>query len=238
MNLSLKKILKQLDVLFVSELDTSYKKIENILHLFFKDIFHTNSLLYAKEIYEKSFPSVLIIDINLKESSGLSFIKDLRKKNKTIPIIIITENKEIDILIESIKLNLTDYLIKPIDINKLIHALNLSAKNILNSGEIRTMIKNDLYYNYVEKTITTLDKELILTKNEARLLELFLINKNKFLTNDEIIKYIWSENEISSSAFKSLINRLSKKIGKDVISNSFGMGYGIHNQIRKETQRS
>ena len=53
MNLSLKKILKQLDVLFVSELDTSYKKIENILHLFFKDIFHTNSLLYAKEIYEK-----------------------------------------------------------------------------------------------------------------------------------------------------------------------------------------
>ena len=98
MNLSLKKILKQLDVLFVSELDTSYKKIENILHLFFKDIFHTNSLLYAKEIYEKSFPSVLIIDINLKESSGLSFIKDLRKKNKTIPIIIITENKEIDIL--------------------------------------------------------------------------------------------------------------------------------------------
>ena len=88
------------------------------------------------------------------------------------------------------------------------------------------------------KKITTLDKVLILTKNEARLLELFLINKNKFLTNDEIIKYIWSENEISSSAFKSLINRLSKKIGKDVISNSFGMGYGIHNQIRKETQRS
>ena len=35
-----------------------------------------------------------------------------------------------------------------------------------------------------------------------------------------------------------LINRLSKKIGKDVISNSFGMGYGIHNQIRKETQKA
>ena len=80
---------------------------------------------------------------------------------------------------------------------------------------------------------------MILIFNDLhRLLELFLINKNKFLTNDEIIKYIWSENEISSSAFKSLINRLSKKIGKDVISNSFGMGYGIHNQIRKETQRS
>ena len=229
MNLSLKKILKQLDVLFISEVDSSYKKIENILRLFFKEVLNTNSLIYANEIYEKSFPSILIIDINIKESSGLSFIKELRKKNKSMPIIIITENKEVDILIEAIKLNLIDYLLKPIDINKLIHALNLSAKNILNSGEIKTIIKNEIIYNYVEKSITILDKKQSLTKNEARLLELFLINKNKFVKNEDIIKQIWSDKEVSTSAFKSLINRLSNKIGKETISNSFGIGYGILN---------
>lgn len=229
MNLSLKKILKQLDVLFISEVDSSYKKIENILRLFFKEVLNTNSLIYANEIYEKSFPSILIIDINLKESSGLPFIKELRKKNKSMPIIIITENKEVDILIEAIKLNLIDYLLKPIDINKLIHALNLSAKNILNSGEIKTIIKNEIIYNYVEKSITILDKKQSLTKNEARLLELFLINKNKFVKNEDIIKQIWSDKEVSTSAFKSLINRLSNKIGKETISNSFGIGYGILN---------
>ena len=229
MNLSLKKILKQLDVLFISEVDSSYKKIENILRLFFKEVLNTNSLVYANEIYEKSFPSILIIDINLKDSYGLTFIKELRKKNKSMPIIIITENKEIDILIEAIKLNLIDYLLKPVDINKLIHALNLSAKNILNSGEIKTIIKNDVIYNYVDKSITILDKKQSLTKNESRLLELFLINKNKFVKNEDIIKQIWSDKEVSSSAFKSLINRLSNKIGKDTISNSFGIGYGIVN---------
>ena len=229
MNLSLKKILKQLDVLFISEVDSSYKKIENILRLFFKEVLHTNSLIYANEIYEKSFPSILIIDINLKDSTGLTFIKELRKKNKSMPVIIITENKETDILIEAIKLNLIDYLLKPVDINKLIHALNLSAKNILNSGEIKTIIKNDIIYNYVDKSITILDKKQSLTKNESRLLELFLINKNKFVKNEDIIKQIWSDKEVSSSAFKSLINRLSNKIGKDTISNSFGIGYGIVN---------
>ena len=229
MNLSLKKILKQLDVLFISEVDSSYKKIENILRLFFKEVLHTNSLIYANEIYEKSFPSILIIDINLKDSTGLTFIKELRKKNKSMPVIIITENKETDVLIEAIKLNLIDYLLKPVDINKLIHALNLSAKNILNSGEIKTIIKNDIIYNYVDKSITILDKKQSLTKNESRLLELFLINKNKFVKNEDIIKQIWSDKEVSSSAFKSLINRLSNKIGKDTISNSFGIGYGIVN---------
>jgi DNA-binding response OmpR family regulator len=227
MNLSLKKILKQLDVLFISEIDNSYKKIENILNIFFKNVLHTNSLFYAKNVYEKSFPSIIIIDINLKESSGIAFIKELRKKNKSIPIIVITENKETEVLIDAIKLNLIDYLLKPIDINKLVYALNLSAKQILNSGEIKTTIKNDIKYNYLEKSIITPTRKFVLTKNESRLLELFLTNKNKFIQNEDIIKHIWSEKEVSFSAFKSLINRLSNKIGKDIISNSFGIGYGI-----------
>ena len=227
MNLSLKKILKQLDVLFVSEIDNSYKKIENILGIFFRNVLHTNSLSYAKNVYEKSFPSIIIIDINIKESSGIAFIKELRKKNKTIPILVITENREIEVLIDAIKLNLIDYLLKPVDINKLVYGLNLSAKQILNSGEIKTTIKNGIKYNYLEKSIITPSKKFVLTKNESRLLELFLINKNKFIQNEEIVKYIWSEKEVSFSAFKSLINRLTNKIGKDLISNSFGIGYGI-----------
>ena len=69
--------------------------------------------------------------------------------------------------------------------------------------------------------------EIKLTKNESRLIEVFLANKNKYIKNEDIKRIIWSQKEISDSAFKSLINRLSNKIGKDLISNSFGMGYGI-----------
>lgn len=227
MNLSPKKILKQLDILFISEVDDSYKKIENILNIFFKNVLHTNSLKYASDAYEKSFPGMIVIDINLKESNGINFIKEIRKKNKRIPIIVATQNIEVSVLIEAMKLNLTDYLLKPIDINKLIYSLNMSAKEILNSGDIKTTIKNNIKYNYIEKSISILDRKYSLTKNESRLLELFLNNKNKIIRNDEIIKYIWSEKEVSISAFKSLINRLSNKIGKDTIDNSFGVGYGI-----------
>ncbi len=227
MNLSLKKILKQSDVLFISEIDSHYKKIENILNIFFRKTLHTNSLTNANQIYEKIFPNALIIDINLKESNGLVFIKELRKKNKTLPIIIITENKEILTLLDAIKLNLTDYLLKPLDINKFINALNSSAKQILNNGEIITIINQNIKYNYVEKIVIKENIKIKLTKNEARLLELLLSNKNKYINNEDIKKQIWSQKEISESAFKSLINRLTNKIGKDNISNSFGIGYGI-----------
>ncbi len=227
MNLSLKKILKQSDVLFISEIDDSYKKIENILNIFFKKTFHTNSIINANQIYEKNFPNAIVIDINLKESNGLTFIKELRKKNKTLPIIVITNNKEINILIEAIKLNLTDYLLKPFDINKFLNTLNSLAKQILNSGEILVLLKQNIKYDYVEKIVNNEGKDIKLTKNESRLLELLLVNKNKYIKNDEIKKQIWSSKEISDSAFKSLMNRLSNKIGKETIENSFGIGYGI-----------
>ena len=145
----------------------------------------------------------------------------------TTAIIIITENKEVFTLLEAIKLNLTDYLLKPLDVNKFINALNSSAKQILNNGEILTIINQNIKYNYVEKIIIKEDLEIKLTKNEARLLELLLSNKNKYTKNEDIKKQIWSQKEVSDSAFKSLINRLTNKIGKNSINNSFAIGYGI-----------
>ncbi len=227
MNLSLKKILKHSDVLFISEIDDSYKKIKYILDIFFRNSFHTNSIINAKQIYEKNFPKTIIVDINLNEANGILFIKELRKKNKNLPILIITNNKELDNLLEAIKLNLIDYILKPLDINKLINALNLCAKQILNNGDIITIINQNIRYDYIEKVIINGKIKINLTSNEIRLLELFLENKNNYIKNEDIKKQIWSEKEISDSAFKSLINRLSMKIGKETISNSFGNGYGI-----------
>lgn len=230
MNLSLKKLLKQLTILYVSKKDSNYQKINTTLEIFFDNIIRCNNKEDALFIYKDTFPNIIIVDIDLVDSNGIELIKDIRKKNKNIPILIITNNIETHNLIEAIKLNLIDYLLKPIDVSKLIFSLNKIAKIILNSGEISTFIKKDIKYNYLEKTILHNNKTEVLTKTESRLLELLLTNKNKIVSIKEIKKVIWSDKEVSESAFKSLLNRLSKKIGKDTISNSFGIGYGLINK--------
>jgi DNA-binding response OmpR family regulator len=230
MNLSLKKLLKKLTILYVTNKEEDYKKINNILEIFFQKIIYSNNEKDALSIYNKIFPNVLLVDVNLDDSNGIELIKKIRKKNKTIPILVITKNKEVNNLIEAIKLNLVDYLLKPIDINKLIFSLNQIAKIILNSGDINTSIKNNIKYNYIEKTIINNSNKEVLTKTETRLIELLLINKDKIVSIQEIKRVIWGNKEVSESAFKSLLNRLSKKIGKDTITNSFGIGYGIINR--------
>lgn len=227
MTLNIKKILKQLDVLFLSQEDNTNKKIENILNIFFKSTIKSDFIKNAIEHYNHSKPAVIIVDIDLNNENGIDFIKEVRKKNKIIPIIIITKNRELNNLLEAIKLNLIDYLLEPLDVSKFIFCINQSAKQILNSSEIITTVKNDVKYNYLDKTILIKKEKHNLTKNETRLIELFLSNKNKFIGKEEIKKHIWTNKEISESAFKSLINRLNKKLEENTINNSFGIGYGI-----------
>jgi DNA-binding response OmpR family regulator len=67
-----------------------------------------------------------------------------------------------------------------------------------------------------------------LTKKESKLFELLLLNKNKIVKIEDIKKHIWIDKEVSDSALKTMFSRLTNKIGKDVITNSFGVGYGIY----------
>jgi len=228
MNVSLNKILKQSNVLYLSTNDKLCRQTVNILKLFFKKIIFRDNVEKAILAFDNIFIHLIITEIDLYESNGIEFIKKIRSINNKIPIIVITENKSIDVLLEVVKLNLTDYIIKPTDVNKLINSLNVSAKKIYNSGEIVNIINDHLTYNYLDKSLLYDDSVISLTKKESKLFELLLLHKNKIVKIEDIKKHIWIDKEVSDSALKTMFSRLTKKIGKDVITNSFGVGYGIY----------
>ena len=227
MSISLKKILKNKYVLYVSNKDTSYTKIIKILDIFFKKTLWTDNQKEANNLYEKVNPRVIVTDILLEKHDGFDFIKEIRKRDEKIPIIVISSKKDTTTLIKAIKLNLTDYILKPVDINSLIYALNNSAKKLLNGESHTISISRNKHYNYIDNSLYINKKIVKLTKNETILLELLLENKSSIVRIEKIKSHIWKDKEVSESAFKSLISRLSNKIGKESITNSFGIGYGI-----------
>lgn len=230
MNVSLKDLLKKTNIMYVSENNKLCKKTIGILKLFFNKIHYKDTSYKAITDFTLNDISAIITEIDLIDRNGIDFIKEIRKLNKSIPIIVLTENRKIEVLIEAIKLNLIEYLLKPVDTNKLIFAINKSAKEILNNGEITTKITNKLTYHYLDKKILSENIKIDLTKNEVILIELLLSNKNKIIKNENIKKHIWTNKNVSDSAFKTLFSRLNKKIGKETITNSFGVGYGIYDR--------
>lgn len=227
MSYSLKAVLKSLDLLFLSKKENILEKERNIVKIFFNKITFCDNCKKAFELYSHFHHDVIITDMDFEDNCAIKLCKEIKEINHNIPIIILSKKKDEKLLFEAIRLQVIDYIVRPAKVENLISALNETAKHILNHGEVIIKINKDLFYNYKEKSVKKDKEEIKLTKNEFRLLELLLVNKEHNLTKEEIERHLWADEYITESAFKSLFSRLRQKIGKDVIKNSFGIGYQL-----------
>ncbi len=58
-------------------------------------------------------PDLILVDWNMPNMDGLSFIKAFRKQDKTTPLIMVTTEAEKSRVIEAIKAGVNNYLVKP-----------------------------------------------------------------------------------------------------------------------------
>ncbi len=224
----LKDVLKSVDILYITKKDNKCQKTLNTINIMFNKVLIAMSIEEASELLVKSRPSVIISEIDFPRKNGIEFLKDIRKTNKKIPIIILSDSKDEKYLFEAIKLRLIDYLLYPVDMSQFIKAINHTAKELLNEGHTEVKFNNNTKYNYITKTIMDMNnKSATLTKNEFRLLEFLIENKSRKVPKQEIEIHLWADEIITNSAFKSLFSRLRRKIGKGSIINTFGVGYNI-----------
>ncbi|MEA1915302.1 MAG: response regulator [Campylobacterota bacterium] len=228
METSLKNILKVTKVLYIDKQDNVSKPIQNTLNIFFKKVYYANSITQAIDIYNHDHPDLIISEVHLKGESCLPILHNIRQYSQNIPIIITSENKNEEVLFEAIRLQLIDFLVKPVSIDKFIFVLNKVAKYILHHGQVIVYFGDYHRYNYIAKTVKIGKSVISLTKNESRLIELLLANTGKVISKKEIELHIWGEEFITESAFKSLFKRIRDKIGKDTIKNSSGHGYYLN----------
>lgn len=226
------KILKNLNILYIEDEENIRENIKKTLLIFCENVFDVENISNAKEILNTNRIDIIISDINLPDISGIDFVKELRKIDKTIPIIILSAYTEKTYLLEATKLKLVDYLTKPIDFKSLHNALYKCVEEILDNSRYIISLKNNINYNVLQRKIINLqnNEEISLTSKELDLLDLLIKNNNRVLSIDELKNTLWDDEfDATESAFKNLLNKLRKKIGKDSILNISGVGYRLNN---------
>ena len=224
------KILKNLNILYIEDEASIKENVKKTLELFCDNVYDEECIENAKKTLEKNRIDIIISDINLPDISGIDFIKELRKIDKTIPVIILSAYTDKNYLLEATKLKLVDYLTKPIDFKSLNSALNKCVDEILDNSRYIISFKNNIQYNVLHKKLidSSNDKEIALTSKELTLLELLIKNSNRVLSTDELKTSIWEDEfEATDSALKNLLNKLRKKIGKESIINISSVGYRL-----------
>ena len=183
--------------------------------------------LPALEYIGKEKIDLWVLDIMLGDSiSGYDLIKKIRKIDKNVPVIFTSaRDQDLDKIL-GLELGSDDYVTKPYSPKELVLRINNILKRVYASSN---KIKYENYEVDVDKRIVTHDgKEVNLTTLEFDLLYMFLNNKGKSYSRDDILNIIWGENYFGSDrVVDDLIRRLRKKMPKLHINTIYGFGYRL-----------
>lgn len=174
---------------------------------------------------------LIILDVMLPHMNGFDILKELRQKEVTSKIIMLTAKSTIEDKLTGLENGANDYLTKPFHIDELVARINLQLKNNLPTK------KNILSYSDLELNISTLTLTckksggtVSLVKKEYELLEYFLQNPGQILPKDSLYDKVWGLENTSESnnleAYLSFIRKKLKAIESEVnIKSIRGLGY-------------
>jgi len=77
------------------------------------------SLADAKKKFEENIPDVVLMDLVLPDGSGFELLKDLEEAAASTEVVLITGHASVDSAVEALRLGVTDFLLKPIDVERL-----------------------------------------------------------------------------------------------------------------------
>lgn len=101
----------------------------------FDNIYSANSLKDAEELLEKREIALILLDVHLRDGSGLDLLRDLRKRSSNSDVILITAANEAQTVKEGLHLGVVDYLIKPFTNQRFQQSINLFLRQMTNLNE-------------------------------------------------------------------------------------------------------
>ncbi|HRF57102.1 MAG TPA: response regulator transcription factor [Campylobacterales bacterium] len=221
-------IFKNLSVLIAEDNQTVLAETTKALSLLFGKATPAKDGLEAYELYEEIKPDLIITDVKMPNLSGIELIKKIRERDVLTPIVLISSYSDQPTLLKALNLGVDGYIIKPIEPEELLAAcyngVRLRNESVSNSV---IKLKNGLEYDFASKKLSINGSSVDLGAREQALIRLFLHAKGKTLNKQEIIDELWPIQDVSDSALKSVIGRLRKKIGEELIINVKGGGWQL-----------
>lgn len=180
-----------------------------------------SSIKDTKAYLQDNKPNLIILDIALPDGSGLDLYKDYIKF-LNINTIFLTADDNIDNIVFALDTGACDYITKPFEVRVLIAKINriLSNKSLIIKNIVFDFNKMEVFKNSNVVSLTSLEKKILF---------LLVSNKNKVVTRENLINYIWelTGNDVYDNTITVYLKRIRKKLDTDIIKTIKGIGYRI-----------
>lgn len=169
-----------------------------------------------------------ILDIMLGgDISGYDILKKIRETNEEVPVIFTSaRDKDLDKII-GLELGSDDYITKPYSPKELVLRVNNMIKRVY-SKDNKKIVYDGYTIDLDKRSVSQEDVEITLTTLEFDLLYMFVTNKNKSFSRDDILNIIWGNDYFGNDrVVDDLVRRLRKKMPDININTIYGYGYRL-----------
>jgi len=188
------------------------------------------------EAFSKKEPDLLILDLMLPDMDGLDICRKI-KKEKDVPIIILSaKSEELDKVL-GLELGADDYIIKPFGIKELTARVKSVLRRV-RPAMLKDYLKADYRFDGIRLTIDEEKHEVLLDNRQVELnpkefrLVLVLLQKmDSLVSRQDLIREVWGEDYYGDTRTLDVhIRRIREKMsyhnfGKDYIKTVHGYGY-------------
>jgi DNA-binding response OmpR family regulator len=155
---------------------------------------------------------LVVLDLNLPGTDGVSVLKSLRQRKASLPVIILTGRSRIEDRVQCLDAGAGDYLVKPFSYLELsARARALLRRKHLPAESVLTV--RDLSMDRVERRVQRARRPIELTNKEFALLEYLMRNAGRRLTRAMIIEHVWNLTfDSTTNVVDVYINYLRRKV--------------------------
>ena len=181
----------------------------------------------ATEAMAVAVHDLVLLDLMLPDGRGIPFLRGLRARGVTTPVIILTALDQVSDRIEGLNAGADDYLVKPFDLAELTARIGSVARRY--AGNPNPIIAlGDLAIDLAARMVRRGGKPVALTAREWALFELLLSRPGQLFPKPALEERLYSfDDEIGSNTLEVHVSRLRKKLGAAVIETERGLGYRL-----------
>jgi len=185
----------------------------------------------ASDVLKKNTPFLIVIDDKFKKEANNEFIIEIRKTTD-IPLVIISENKNIEYKLLCYSIGIDEFINKKWDLREAAARINAVLKRTVktNNSSVDEVLLSDLYINISSYEIIVAGEKHQIPPKETELLYFLARNTGRVFTREQLLDRVWGYDYFGDSRtvdvhIKKLRKRFSDKTTAWGIETVWGVGY-------------
>jgi DNA-binding response OmpR family regulator len=177
-------------------------------------------------------PSLVLLDINLPDGSGLEFMQELKRNHPSVPVILLTANDTDMDIVTGLESGADDYITKPFSLSVLRARVNTQLRKNSHVPTSGQYVTDRFCFDFEQMKFTVNGESVELSKTEQKLLRILVENQGATVSRNTLVDRIWTDGAdyVDENALSVTVKRLRDKLGaQDYIKTVYGIGYRWEN---------